>query len=591
MNRFSSVRKEEGRCISGGRNIMVKEVRMNMIEMMLYSEMHRKRNLIKEVFISGRDKFMKYLQEQEADTFTMGNRDDIDTWIYLDAIRFYLGDESVPIEERRKVLSDLGHPLSDIMVSEDTCDERQVVQHVTYGMPVGSNVEALDKLNTSFMPVSIEDALHDMVKFELGHVRMDTDPVYTKAVKRIKQKIADYVINYIFPEHTEHFSHDDPGEAMFCFLLQMDKKMDGTGLPYLYDFLRCCISDYMQLEYMLGSLQLGFHFKGHAEELIPIYNRVIDEYAKSCVLRYLAEYHYQDLKMNNADRKEMICESVRNRLQTAITSQQVDLSAYQFRINRQIRATEDRVYFETVLGWIITATTKYALKPQVMQYVQNGKIDGDMFNRINKKAFSRYKQKLGEKDKEIKRLKEQIERQKKQNSKQTHPDAEKIKILEKENGAIRAVVSKKDKNIAYLSDENRELRQRLRDLEQRLAEVTTIQSIPDMSEPVIDDSVYEGRYMFVCLHEPLCKKILERFSNSVMSYGKQIDAKNADKIEAVIYITKDISHHEYYRVKAMCQNYAVPQINCNTVNLDSIAQSISAWKKEAGHEYDVCEEC
>lgn len=78
--------------------------------------------------------------------------------------------------------------------------------------------------------------------------------------------------------------------------------------------------------------------------------------------------------------------------------------------------------------------------------------------------------------------------------------------------------------------------------------------------------------------ECISKNDLTWFPNSVISEGK--DIRPSANYYMTVFITKNLSHSEYNRIKPMCINNHIPMANCNVVNFERICETIRQCEDE-----------
>ena len=139
----------------------------------------------------------------------------------------------------------------------------------------------------------------------------------------------------------------------------------------------------------------------------------------------------------------------------------------------------------------------------------------------------------------------------------------------KELGEANRIIRKQQKEIASLKESLDNYKNQLQKQELK-KEV----SAPEEKKKICDCS---RRYLFICQHPHVSKKLLEQFPNSVTSTNFEINKKTVKTIDAVVAITVSVSHSEYIRLKNQCSQYKLPFINCNNVNMGKICESIAEY--------------
>ena len=86
------------------------------------------------------------------------------------------------------------------------------------------------------------------------------------------------------------------------------------------------------------------------------------------------------------------------------------------------------------------------------------------------------------------------------------------------------------------------------------------------------------KYLFVVCHDLMKTKLQTWFPNSVISEGK--DIRPSANNYMTVFITKNLSHSEYNRIKPMCINNHIPMANCNVVNFERICETIRQCEDE-----------
>lgn len=206
--------------------------------------------------------------------------------------------------------------------------------------------------------------------------------------------------------------------------------------------------------------------------------------------------------------------------------------------------------------------------------------DGDKLLAHNKSLNTQrnsYEQQLREKDSRIAILEAALERSKK----------------EVEKNKDTGVQFKNEKKIAALEN-------KLNKLEEINAEMQTWmgtfsssdENNDDISDDIEENAEFDNsgvasfsdeqlaciknkRILFVCQHNGMCRKLKEFFPNcSVSVNGYSLTANNVSSIDFVVFVTKSISHHEYFRLKSDCIHFGVDYYNVNCVSMRRITEEI-----------------
>ena len=261
--------------------------------------------------------------------------------------------------------------------------------------------------------------------------------------------------------------------------------------------------------------------------------------------------------------------------------------------------SEDADVRESFLESIPGKLLRYARKTDVTPYAMNA-IFGTYMAIIKAGDFSRMPYILKQVD-----LKHRASLSDSDKQKETH---HKLKDANKEIGALQKENSDLKEQLKELEAENKALykspnertlqelenaNQKIRHLEALLEKKNQAEAVKE-SEIQRDDIVRtekkeaetippvdtSGNYLFICMHEPLAQKIMNEFPNSSISTNRKLQDAMAKNLDAVVCITKDAGHAEYYRVKEYCRKQNIPFINCNSVNLDIIKSDMAAFFHE-----------
>ena len=80
-------------------------------------------------------------------------------------------------------------------------------------------------------------------------------------------------------------------------------------------------------------------------------------------------------------------------------------------------------------------------------------------------------------------------------------------------------------------------------------------------------------FLFVCVNKNTCTKLLKWFPNaSIFNYNKMVNVKNTD---AIIVISNEVKHHEYWSAKNYSIRHNVPFIHCPVKNYEEICRVIA----------------
>lgn len=100
--------------------------------------------------------------------------------------------------------------------------------------------------------------------------------------------------------------------------------------------------------------------------------------------------------------------------------------------------------------------------------------------------------------------------------------------------------------------------------------------IKSMKNNSIESKIdFNAKYVFISAHENMNAKLRMWFPNSVNAMDYEITDANCTSIKAVVCITVESNHPQYYKAKNACIKKGVPFINCNSVNMDKIADAIA----------------
>lgn len=214
------------------------------------------------------------------------------------------------------------------------------------------------------------------------------------------------------------------------------------------------------------------------------------------------------------------------------------------------------------------------------------------FEAAGKRALAAQKNKyellLKEKDKEIAILKRTADLSKKKDCEQENTrDA--LTKKDRENTALKNKVSK----MTAIIEEMQQYIDEVSELENESGKekalmncenITLENEIDRQEDTTLTDAqlewLREKRIVFVCHHEGMCSKLKDYFpkcSVSINGYG--ITAMTAKANDFVVFITKDIPHREFFRIKNKCISFDVPYYNANKTNMNMIAAEIYSQAK------------
>ena len=90
----------------------------------------------------------------------------------------------------------------------------------------------------------------------------------------------------------------------------------------------------------------------------------------------------------------------------------------------------------------------------------------------------------------------------------------------------------------------------------------------------IPEWIYKKKYVFVCQREDIAIRLKNRYPESVITDTFDITTRNAGTVDAVVALTKDISHSDYLKYKQKCKNLGLPFIHSPSENVERIARDI-----------------
>lgn len=200
-----------------------------------------------------------------------------------------------------------------------------------------------------------------------------------------------------------------------------------------------------------------------------------------------------------------------------------------------------------------------------------------------------YEQRLKEKDSQITILESALERSKKETEKNKD-----ISAQFKNEKKIAALESK----LSKLEEINAEMQVWM---DSSSSSGASNDNVPNDNDNVSDDieenaeldnsgiagfsdeqltCIKNKRILFVCQHNGMCRKLKEFFPNcSVSVNGYSLTANNVSSIDFVVFVTKSISHHEYFRLKSDCIHFGVDYYNVNCVSMRRITEEILSQMK------------
>lgn len=172
---------------------------------------------------------------------------------------------------------------------------------------------------------------------------------------------------------------------------------------------------------------------------------------------------------------------------------------------------------------------------------------------------------------------------------------EQIALLKKKNKApipkaknsnekyLRSELAKAEKENDNLIDENLELKNKIRQMEEYISAVenSTEEREERSSETKIDEVLIRSkRIVFVCGSQNVTALIKKEFPGSAILENETQTATRKDSTDLVVYFTQHIPHKMFYRFKSDYRG--VPDLYYSGSNFDTLKQKICEVLKEEG---------
>ena len=143
------------------------------------------------------------------------------------------------------------------------------------------------------------------------------------------------------------------------------------------------------------------------------------------------------------------------------------------------------------------------------------------------------------------------------------------KRLKNENNDLRKELYMLKKELEGLKEEPEEETQE----ELREDEPCNLTPTAPVQEETLD-WIYGKKYVFLCGRNDIVTRLKTRYPNSTVTKTFDVMQHNADTIDAVVALTKDICHSDYGKYKQKCANLNVPFIHSSSENMGRIAADI-----------------
>ena len=115
-------------------------------------------------------------------------------------------------------------------------------------------------------------------------------------------------------------------------------------------------------------------------------------------------------------------------------------------------------------------------------------------------------------------------------------------------------------------------RQKIRILEEYIEELSKTES--ETVDYVDIKKLQLKRYLFVGYTDTDYLELRKKFPNSIFM-TKETDSLSGIKVDAVVMLIKRMSHSMYYKVRSTNNLKQLPEICCNTLNIDSVYKSMA----------------
>lgn len=216
------------------------------------------------------------------------------------------------------------------------------------------------------------------------------------------------------------------------------------------------------------------------------------------------------------------------------------------------------------------------LQNNFLAAVNNVSLDSYM-SKISSEERTAYKEEISSLKKEIVQINNAVKQVEIESKKKTDEEIKNIvktdneKIIEN----LRAEMLSLKKQVNRLTAE----RDALENTNMRLTSEVEVANnhIKNLKNHINEETLecdYSKKYGFVSQHETLNSKILKAFPNSII-IDKSISSKKIN-VDAIVGITKEISHSLYAETKNYAISNNIPYIHCCEINPGKIAECIAA---------------
>lgn len=132
-------------------------------------------------------------------------------------------------------------------------------------------------------------------------------------------------------------------------------------------------------------------------------------------------------------------------------------------------------------------------------------------------------------------------------------------------------IRKLKKAVQKLQDEKEEL---LRKNEKLKKELDLVQEAyaEQPTEEMAKDVDAQAKYLFVTNKDIMIRKLHAWFPNCVIS--SETNVRSLTGVKLVIFLCAEVSHQEYYKVKAMTKSLGIPSAHCSRISYEAICDCI-----------------
>ena len=445
--------------------------------------------------------------------------------------------ESTPADKIRKMNQLVPQDLSRILSPEELIE-----------LCMGDRTRKADGI------FALEGTIEKKMNIKCG---LWADPVMSRVIKKARKKLNAYVSEITAASTKSQSPEDLIAEGLHRFFMNPGESAQGErrGLFGIMSHEMIAHTPMWKFLTYAGMLRWRIMFPVAEKDREYIKNtaeKAVERVLKSCILSQLAAEYMADSGPTGEPERCL--------------EEEDDLS---FMFSRVSRFNYGEILMMCFYATAVEIEKKTALEKDAELYEYRWSSEQDRDTAATVQDLRSENRKLKETVKDLSRRLKEAEN----NAAGAEKDRKKIETLEaKVNELNKTILSYERKVSSIKKEKDREIRLLKGQLEKTEQQEKRREQTEKKEEPKNAVTDMDGKYLFICQYEPLCRKIEQAFKNSKVSTKYRPDPTSIKSFDACVCISKDVSHPSYWKFKDMCILAGIPFLHCNTTSIKTISR-------------------